>query len=64
MMSHSGDMLIQWPPVWTREWSTFDTFYSAFLKPLPLPSSPLTLLPGIGALFFTTAPAHGGVDTA
>ena len=27
--------------------------------------SPLTLLPGIGALFFhLTAPAHGGVDTA
>lgn len=67
MMSHSGDMVLSWPPVWTRELADFENFYSAFLKPVQFLSllSPLTLLPGLGALFFhLTAPAHGGVDTA
>jgi hypothetical protein len=67
MMSHSGDMVLQWPPVWTRDWSDFGNFYSAFLKPVQFLAllSPLTAAPGLGALFFhLTAPAHGGVDTA
>ena len=67
MMSHSGDMVVAWPPVWTREIADFHNFYSAFLKPVHFLAflSPVTLLPGAGALFFhLTAPAHGGVDTA
>ena len=67
MMSHSGDMVIAWPPVWTRDITEFNNFYSAFLKPVHFLAflSPITLLPGLGALFFhLTAPAHGGVDTA
>ena len=67
MMSHSGDMILSWPPVWTREWTDFEAFYSAFLKPLHFLAllSPLTMLPSLGALFFhLTAPPHGGVDTS
>jgi len=67
MMSHSGDMVVAWPPVWTRDIADFNNFYAAFLKPVHFLAflSPITLLPGIGALFFhLTAPAHGGVDTA
>jgi hypothetical protein len=67
MMSHSGDMVSLWPPIWTREPADFENFYSAFLKPVHFLAflSPITLLPGFGALFFhLTAPAHGGVDTA
>ena len=66
MMSHSGDMVVRWPPVWTREWADFDNFYSAFAKPVQFLAvlSPITVAPSIGALFFhLTAPAHGGVDT-
>ena len=66
MLSHSGDMVVQWPPVWTREWTDLDNFYSAFLKPIQFLAllSPITLAPSLGALFFhLTAPAHGGVDT-
>ena len=67
MMSHSGDMVLSWPPIWTRELTDWNNFYSAFLKPVHFLAflSPITLLPGFGALFFhLTAPAHGGVDTA
>lgn len=65
-MSHSGDMVLAWPPVWTRSAADFTNFYSAFLKPVHFLAlvSPITLLPGLAALFFhLTAPAHGGVDT-
>ena len=66
MLSHSGDMVVRWPPVWTREWTDLDNFYGAFLKPIQFIAvlSPVTLAPSLGALFFhLTAPAHGGVDT-
>jgi len=45
----------------------WENFYSSFIRPVHFLSflSPLTILPGFGALFFhLTAPAHGGVDTA
>ena len=66
MLSHSGDMVLQWPPVWTRTIEDMENFYMAFLRPVHSLGflSPLTILPGFGALFFhLTAPAHGGVDT-
>jgi hypothetical protein len=66
MLSHSGDMVLQWPPVWTRTMDDVGNFYLAFVRPVHFLAilSPLTVLPGIGALFFhLTAPAHGGVDT-
>ena len=67
MMSHSGDMVLQWPPVWTRTMADVENFYSGFVRPVHFLAllSPLTILPGFGALFFhLTAPAHGGVDTS
>jgi len=67
MMSHSGDMVLQWPPVWTRTIQDWENFYSGFVRPVHFLAflSPLTILPGFGALFFhLTAPAHGGVDTS
>jgi hypothetical protein len=66
MLSHSGDMVLNWPPVWTRTAADFSEFYAAFLKPVHFLAllSPLTLVPGLAALFFhLTAPVHGGVDT-
>jgi hypothetical protein len=67
MLSHSGDMVLSWPPVLTRTGADFGEFYSAFAKPVHFIAllNPLTLLPGLAAMFFhLTAPAHGGVDTA
>ena len=66
-LSHSGDLVLAWPPVWTRTAADISEFYLAFMKPVHFLAilSPLTLVPGIAALFFhLTAPAHGGVDTA
>jgi hypothetical protein len=65
MLSHTGDMLLQWPPVLTRTPDDLHNFYLTFLKPVQFLAllGPLTLLPAAGALFFhVTAPAHGGVD--
>ena len=67
MLSHSGDMIVQWPPVWTRTISDWENFYSTLIRPIHFLAflSPLTVLPAFGALFFhLTAPAHGGVDTS
>ena len=67
MLSHSGDMIVQWPPVWTRTIADWENFYSTLIRPVHFLAflSPLTVLPGFGALFFhLTAPAHGGVDTS
>ena len=66
MMSHSGDMLVQWPPVISRTMDDVQNFYLTFLKPVHFLAllSPLSVLPAAGILFFhLTAPAHGGVDT-
>jgi len=66
MLSHTGDMVLLWPPVLTRTADDLHNFYLAFLKPVHFLAllSPLTLLPALGGLFFhLTAPAHGGVDS-
>jgi len=65
MMSHTGDLFIQWPPQFSRTAEQFRNFYLPFLQPLHFLAllNPLALLPGLGGLFFhLTAPEHGGVD--
>jgi uncharacterized membrane protein len=65
MLSHTGDMLVRWPPVFSRSMDDLQNFYLNFLKPVQFLAllSPLTVLPAAGALFFhLTAPTHGGVD--
>jgi uncharacterized membrane protein len=66
MMSHSGDMLVQWPPVISRNMEDVQNFYLTFFKPVHFLAvlAPITLLPAVGIFFFhLTAPEHGGVDT-
>lgn len=65
MMSHTGDLFLQWPPQWSRTPDEFRNFYLPFLQPLHFLAvlSPASLLPALGGMFFhLTAPAHGGVD--
>jgi len=65
MMSHTGDLFVQWPPVWSRTPEEFRNFYLPFLQPMHFLAflNPLALLPALGGMFFhLTAPAHGGVD--
>jgi hypothetical protein len=65
MMSHTGDLFMQWPPQWSRTPDEFTNFYLPFLQPLHFLAllNPVTLLPALGGLFFhLTAPSHGGVD--
>ena len=65
MMSHTGDLFLQWPPQWSRTTEELNNFYWPFLQPLHFIAllNPLALLPALGGMFFhLTAPSHGGVD--
>ena len=65
MMSHTGDLFLQWPPQWSRTPEEFRNFYLPFLQPFHFLAvlNPVALMPALGGMFFhLTAPSHGGVD--